>query len=152
MNSLVKKNGHLTSTMPSLLNDFFADDFFRSPFMQWRSAGATLPSVNIMETSEAFQIEVAAPGMKREDFRVELDNDILSISSEQQAQNEGNDKDGNYTHKEFGYHAFERHFTLPGDQVEGDKIQARYADGILQINVPKKEEARRKPARQIKVG
>jgi HSP20 family protein len=149
MTSLVKKNGHLTPSMPSLLNDFFADDFFRLPFMQWRSDGGTLPSVNIKETADAFQIQVAAPGMKREDFKIELDNNVLSISSEREDKNE--DTDGTYTRKEFSYQAFERHFTLPGDQVDGDKIQARYVDGILQINAPKKEEARRKPARQIRI-
>jgi len=151
MTSLMKKNGQLTPSMPSLLNDFFSDDLFRLPFMQWRSDGATLPSVNIRETSDAFQISVAAPGLKRDDFKVELDNNILSISSERQDQHEENDKDGTYMRREFSYQAFERKFTLPGDQVEGDKIQARYFDGILQINVPKKEEARKKPARQIKI-
>jgi len=151
MTSLVKKNGHLTPSMPSLLNDFFADDFFRLPFAQLRSEGATLPSVNIKEVPDAFQIQVAAPGMKREDFKVELDNNILSISSERQDQNEENDKDGTFMRREFSYQAFERKFTLPEGQVEGEKIQARYVDGILQIHVPKKEEARRKPARQIKI-
>jgi HSP20 family protein len=151
MNSLVKKNGQLTSSMPSLLNDFFADDLFRLPLMQWRSGGATLPSVNIKETPDAFHIQVAAPGMKREDFKVELDHNTLSISCDRQQQGEENDQEGNYVRREFSYEAFERTFTLPGDQVEGDKIQARYIEGILQINVPKKEQFRRKPARQIKV-
>src|ERR1041385_3226656 len=151
MTSLVKRNGQLSPSMPSLLNDFFADDFFRLPFTQWRSEGTTLPSVNIKETPDAFQILVAAPGMKRDDFKVELDNNNLSISSERQDQNEESDKDGAYMRREFSYQAFERKFTLPGDLVEGDKIQARYVDGILQINIPKKDEARRKTARQIKI-
>jgi HSP20 family protein len=153
MNSLMKQNGQLTSSMPSLLHDFFADDFFRLPLMRWRSEGATLPPpVNIRETSDAFQIEVAAPGMKREDFKVELDDNVLSISSEHQAQHQENDNGAAYTRQEFSYQAFERKFTLPGDLVQGDKIQARYVDGILQINVPKKEEVRKKTARQIKIG
>ena len=62
-----------------------------------------------------------------------------------------NDRNGNYTRKEFSYQAFERNFSLPSSKLEGDKIQARYADGILQINVPKKEEAKQKPAKQIKI-
>jgi HSP20 family protein len=136
--------------MPSLLNDFFADDFFRLPFSFTRSHGATLPSVNIRETDDAFQVEVAAPGFKREDFKVELDNNMLRISSERQS--EGNGKDDAYLRKEFSYQAFERTFELRGEHVEGDKIQARYLDGILQINIPKKEQARRKPAKQIKIG
>ena len=151
MNSLVKNNGQSTSSIPSLLNDFFAVDFFRLPFMQWRTNGATLPAVNIRETPDAFQIEVAVPGMKREDFKVELDNDVLTISSERRDEYVDNDRSGNYTRKEFSYQAFERNFSLPSSKVEGDKIQARYADGILQINVPKKEEAKQKPAKQIKI-
>lgn len=149
MTSLMKTNGQLTSSMPSLLNDFFADDFFRLPFVSSRFQGATLPSVNIRETDDAFQIEVAAPGMKREDFNVELDNNLLRISSLRE--NEGNDKDANYLRREFSYQAFERTFELRGDYVEGDKIEARYVDGILQINLPKKEQLRKKPARQIKI-
>lgn len=149
MTSLSKTNGQLASSMPSLLNDFFADDFFRLPFVSSRSQ-ATLPSVNIRETDEAFQVEVAAPGMKREDFKVELDNNMLRISSERQSQENG--KDNTYLRREFSYQAFERTFELRSDYVETDKIQARYLDGILQINLPKKEQARRKAARQIKIG
>lgn len=148
MTSLIKTNGQLTPSMPSLLNDFFADDLFRPPLMRWST---TLPSVNIKETSDAFQILVAAPGLKREDFKVELDNNILSISSERQDQNEHDDKEGTFMRREFSYKAFERKFTLPEDQIQGDKIQAKYVDGILQINVPKREEARRKSVRQIKI-
>lgn len=151
MTSLMKTNGQLTSSMPSLLNDFFADDFFRAPFLASRFQGATLPSVNIKETDDAFHVEVAAPGMKREDFKVELDNNMLHISSERQSQSEGNGKDNTYLRREFSYQAFERTFELHGDYVESDKIQARYLDGILQINLPKKEQVRKKPARQIKI-
>lgn len=152
MTSLMKTNGQLTSSMPSLLNDFFADDFFRLPFRPSRFQGATLPSVNIRETDDALRIEVAVPGMKREDFKVELDNNMLRISSERQNRDEKNDKDDTYLRREFSYEAFERTFELRGDYVESDKIQARYVDGILQINVPKREEVRRKAPRQIKIG
>jgi HSP20 family protein len=151
MNSLMKTNGQLSSSMPSLLNDFFADDFFRLPFMSPRFQGATLPSVNIKETDDALQIEVAAPGMKRDDFKVELDNNMLRISSERKNQGEGDGKNDAYLRREFSYQAFERSFELRSDYVEGDKTQARYVDGILQIDIPKKEQARRKPTRQIKI-
>jgi HSP20 family protein len=149
MTSLMKTNGQLTSSMPSLLNDFFADDLFRLPFLSSRLQGATLPSVNIRETDDAFQVEVAAPGMKREDFKVELDNNMLRISSETRSKEDRNDD--TYLLKEFSYQSFERTFELRSDYVESDKIQARYLDGILQINLPKKEQVRRKPARQIKI-
>jgi HSP20 family protein len=151
MNSLVKKNGQLASSMPSLLNDFFADDFFRLPFMQWRSDTATTPAVNVKETPDDYQIELAAPGMKRDDFKVELDNDVLSISSERDDQQEENDHDGTFARREFTYKGFRRSFTLDSKKIEGDKIQAQYIDGILLLTIPKKAEARRKPAKQIKI-
>jgi len=151
MNSLMKKNGQLTSSVPSLLNDFFSDDFFKLPYMQWRSDAATLPAVNVKETTDDFQIDVAAPGMKREDFKVELDVNVLSISSERREQHEENEKDGSFARREFSYQGFQRSFTLQSDKIDGDKIQARYTDGILHITIPKKEEARKRSAKQIKV-
>jgi HSP20 family protein len=110
-----------------------------------------LPSVNIAETNDSFNIEVAAPGMKRDDFKVELDNNVLTISSEVENKKEEKDKEGNYTRKEFSYQSFQRSFALPENKVEGEKIAARYADGILHITVPKKEEAKVKPARKISI-
>ncbi|HEY5749779.1 MAG TPA: Hsp20/alpha crystallin family protein [Chryseolinea sp.] len=148
MNSLVRTNGNL---LPSLLNDFFADDWLDSSLDQWRSHGGTLPAVNLRETSEDFQIDVAAPGMKREDFKVELDNNILAISSERLQQQEEKDKHGSYTRREFSYQSFQRNFSLPESKVDRDKIEARYADGILHIVVPKKDEAKVKPVKVIKV-
>ncbi len=151
MTTLVKTNGRLAPSVPSLLNDFFSEDFFKFPLTQWRSEGTTLPAVNIRETPDAFEIDVAAPGMKRDDFKIELDNNVLSISSERQEQHEQGDNGDGYMRQEFSYQAFERNFNLPAKKVEEDKIEARYTDGILHISVPKKEEARKKPARQIKV-
>ena len=96
-------------------------------------------------------IEVAAPGMKREDFHVELDNHVLTISSEREAGRENADKDGPYTRREFSYEAFQRSFALPENKVEGDKISAHYKDGILYITVPKAETAKVKPPKQIQI-
>lgn len=151
MKSLVKSNGNLFPAMPSLFDDFFTRDLFDWSTGNWRSSGATLPAVNIRETNDDFSIEVAAPGMKRDDFKVELDNNILSISSQREEHNEEKDQAGNYTRREFSYQSFQRSFTLPENKVEGEKIVARYADGILQVTVPKKEEAKVKPAKQIAV-
>lgn len=112
------------------------------------NGGGTLPRVNITETDEDFRVEMAAPGMKREDFHVELDNDTLMIWSELSESNE--DKNSSYTRKEFNYESFRRSFHLP-NTVEADKIEAKYEDGLLRLIIPKKEEARRKPARRIKI-
>ncbi len=152
MKNLVRTNGNSFSSIPSLLNDFFTDDWFNSSLANWRQTGATLPAVNVRETNEDFRIEVAAPGMKRDDFKVELDNNLLIISAELEENKEETDKSGNYTRREFSYQSFQRSFSLPENKVEGGKITAKYSDGILHITVPKKEEAKVKPARQITVG
>jgi HSP20 family protein len=151
MKTLVRTNGNLFPAIPSLLNDFFTDDWFNSSLANWKSSGTSLPAVNVRETNDDFMIEVAAPGMKRDDFKVELDNNVLTISSQREDNGEEKDKDGTYTRREFSYQSFQRSFTLPENKVEGDKIAARYVDGILQVTVPKKEEAKVKPAKQISV-
>jgi HSP20 family protein len=151
MKNLIRTNGNSFSSIPSLLNDFFTEDWLDSSLANWRSTGATLPAVNVKETNDDFLIEVAAPGMKRDDFKVELDNHVLTISSEMEEQNEESGKNGKYTRKEFSYQSFQRSFSLPENKVEGGKISAKYTDGILFVTVPKKEEAKVKPARQITV-
>lgn len=152
MKSLMKSNnGNMIPSIPSLLNDFLANDWLSSPVGNWRTSGTTLPSVNVRETNDAFHIEVAAPGMKRDDFKVELDNNFLTISAEVEQKNENNDDRDGYTRREFSYQSFQRSFALPENKVEGEKIAAKYVDGILNITVPKKEEAKPKPAKQIKV-
>lgn len=151
MKNLIRTNGNSFSSIPSLLNDFFTEDWLDSSLANWRSTGATLPAVNVKETNDDFLIEVAAPGMKRDDFKVELDNHVLTISSEVEEQTEESGKYGKYTRKEFSYQSFQRSFSLPENKVEGGKISAKYTDGILFVTVPKKEEAKVKPARQITV-
>jgi HSP20 family protein len=151
MKNLVRTNGNSFSSIPSLLNDFFTDDWFDSSRANWRSAGASLPAVNVKESNDDFTIEVAAPGMKRDDFKVELDNNVLTISSRQEDSREEKDPKGEYTRREFSYQAFQRSFSLPETKVEGGKISAKYTDGILYVTVPKREEAKIKPARQITV-
>lgn len=151
MKTLVKTNPNLFPSMPSLLNDLLADDWFNSSLANWRGNGNTLPAVNVKETNDDFIVEVAAPGMKREDFKVELDNHVLTISSERENRQEERDNNGHYTRREFSYQTFQRSFALPKDQVDGEKIAARYTDGILHVTVPKTERAKVKPVKQIQV-
>jgi len=147
--SLVKTNGSLFPAVPSLLDDFFGRDWQDSTMATWRTSGSTLPAVNVQETNDDYMIEVAAPGMKRDDFKIELDNNVLTISS--QGENSHEEKDGNYTRREFSYQSFQRSFSLPQNKVRDDEIKAQYIDGILRITVPKAENAKRKPAKQIAV-
>ncbi|WP_317195214.1 Hsp20/alpha crystallin family protein [Chryseosolibacter histidini] len=146
---LVKSNGSLFPAIPSLLDDFFGRNWLDSTVANWRTSGATMPAVNVQETNDDYQIEVAAPGMKRDDFKIELDNNVITISSQREDSHE--EKDGNYTRREFSYQSFQRSFTLPQNGVKGEEIKARYVDGILRITVPKTEDARKKPAKQIAV-
>lgn len=146
MSNLVKRrNGFWPST--SSIDEFLSDNFFNWP--NEMSRGGTMPRVNISENDDEFTVEMAAPGMKRDDFHVELDNDLLVISSEISQENEDNNNPS-YTRKEFSYESFRRSFYLP-NTVEADKIKAKYEDGMLRLIIPKKEEAKRKPARSIKI-
>jgi HSP20 family protein len=149
--SLMKPIASYFPSFPSIFDDLFSRDFFDSATMNFLKTGNTVPAVNIKETDDAFQLEVAAPGMAKEDFKIEVDNNILSVSSEKQTQKEEKDEKGNYTRKEFSYQSFKRSFTLPDRIVDIDKVTAQYTDGILHITVPKKEEIKPKPAKKIEI-
>ena len=150
--SMVKKtNGSLFPAIPFLMDDFFGRNWLDSTLGDWRTIGSTLPAVNVRETNDDYTIEVAAPGMKRDDFKVELDNNVLTISSQMENRHEENDQEGNYTRREFSYQSFQRSFSLPQNKVKGDEITARYVDGVLHVSVPKTDEAKTKPAKQITV-
>lgn len=151
----VPKSGSLSNTnsnvsfpnWSSWLDDVFNREL-PSVFSSNFNTGISLPKVNIKETADAFTVEMAVPGLKKSDFQLDLENQVLSISTEIKEENEH--EDDNYTRREFGYSSFKRTFTLP-ESVNQDKIDARYNDGILSILLPKKEEAKQKPARTIKI-
>jgi len=151
MKTLVRQNATLFPSLPSLIEDFFNRDWADSTLAN-RNYSATLPAVNVRETNDDFIIDVAAPGMKRDEFKVELDNNVLTISSQREEKHEQQEEYRSYTRMEFNYQSFQRSFTLPENKVEGEKISARYVDGILHITVPKKEEAKVKPIKQIAIG
>jgi HSP20 family protein len=134
---------------PSLFDRFFENDLFDWSSRNYSSTDTTLPSVNIKESSDDFEVEVAAPGFSRNDFKIELDHDLLTISSEKEVENET--KDGQqFNQREFSYQSFSRSFTLP-NTADSEKIGAKYENGILRISIPKKEEAKPKPAKQIAI-
>jgi len=134
---------------PSLLNTFFNNDVFDWSLNNYSKTNTTVPSVNIKETNEAYEVEVAAPGFEKNDFKLAVDHDLLTISSEKKTENE--EKDGEkYTRKEFSYQSFSRSFTLP-TIADSEKINAKYDNGILNVTIPKKEEAKPKPVRTIEI-
>ncbi|WP_372649648.1 Hsp20/alpha crystallin family protein, partial [Draconibacterium sp.] len=104
------------------------------------STNTSLPAVNVKETDDDFVIEVAAPGMSKNDFNVNFKNNVLTISSEKK--NEKEEKNENYTRKEFSYQSFQRSFTVAENAVVGEKISAKYDNGILHIVLPKRDEVK----------
>ncbi len=112
--------------------------------------GASLPSANIEETPNAIEIQLAAPGLKKEDFRVELKDNILTISSEKQESSEEKREEGNYRRREFSYAAFTRSFSLP-ESANENKIEATYKDGILHLEVAKKHIEAPKAVKKINI-
>jgi HSP20 family protein len=120
-----------------LFDDFFTRDGFRRSF---DNSGVTTPAVNIIETPVELLVEMVAPGMKKEAFKVELQEAVLTISYDHQDNMHRDRKDFRYRLREYNYHSFMRSFYLP-DTVESDAIKASYNDGILSLHIPKKKEA-----------
>ena len=148
--ALAKTSNDWYPSIPSLFNRFFEGDMMDWNTSNFAGTDATLPAVNIRENENEYLIDVAAPGMKKDDFKVNYDNGRLVISSEIKHENEKKD-DGKITRREFSYSSFQRSFTVSDKLVEPDKIVAKYADGILSIKLPKREEVKPKPAREIKI-
>lgn len=138
---LAKRNSLI---LPSLMNDFFKPDWFGG-----MDTFNHVPAVNIKENEKDFMLELAIPGFKKEDFNIEIDNDVLTISSEVKKDNEINEE--NYTRREFSVSSFKRAFTLP-ETVNADAINAVYEGGVLTLTLPKREEALPKPKRLIEIG
>lgn len=137
-----------------VMNNVF-DDFFTRDLWNWGNNSAshtntTIPAVNIRETNENFVVEMAAPGMNRNDFKVELDGNLLTIISEKQDHREEKE-DEKYSRREFSYQSFHRSFQLQKEVVDAEKIEAKYENGVLHLVIPKKEEAKQKPPRMIEI-
>ena len=139
--NLIRKQ---TPFFPSLIDDFIYNDWnIKSP-----SHSSTMPAVNIKELDSQFEIELAIPGIQKEDFAIEVEEGILSISSTQEEE-QVNEK-GKFTRREFSYNSFRRSFTLP-DSVDPTKIDASYSNGVLRVLLPKHKEAQPQPKKLIKI-
>ncbi len=140
---LVKRHSNY---LPSLVSDFLGEDLV-SNFLGNQEWSLT-PAVNIIENDKGFKIEVAAPGIGKDDFKIHVEKNLLEISAEKEAKNEvSNDK---YLRKEFSYSQFKRTFSLP-NYVDADKIKATQKDGVLVVEIPKKDESKENPRKQISV-
>jgi HSP20 family protein len=137
-----------SSGFPSLFDRFFDGERMDRINPDYSPADANLPMVNIKENADEYLIEVAAPGMKKNDFKITYDNGKLTISSDKKEEVQ----DGvSYMRREYTFHSFQRSFDVSEDLVDGGKIHANYNDGILQITLPKREEAKPKPGREISI-
>ena len=128
--NLIKRN---TVPFPSIIDEFLKPDFFGGI----QNFGANVPAVNIRESETEFAVELAAPGKRKEDFIIDLDDNVLTISSETKTDNEQKDEKGKYTRREFSYSSFKRSFSLP-ETVNEDEIKASYENGVLHVTMPKK--------------
>ena len=146
----VIRNGSMFNSLPTLFDDILNRDLFNLTNTNYSDTNTTIPAVNIKETADRYEVEVAAPGMNKDDFKIELDGNILSISSEKT--NEYQDgEDERFYRREFSYQSFQRTFNLKKEVVDSEKIEARYEKGVLQLIIPKKEEAKQKPKRLIQI-
>lgn len=143
MTQLMKSPG-LLSGVPALFSNFFDDDWFNGD-KGWL---ARVPAANVQEQDDAFRIELAAPGMQKQDFQINVENGTLTVSSEKKE--ESKEEEEHYTRQEFSYRSFKRSFVMP-DSVKEDDIQATYQEGVLVLTLPKKEEARQAPRKEIAI-
>jgi HSP20 family protein len=143
--TLLKSNSGI---MPFGFNDVFDIDRFFNSKLPENGFNHTLPAVNIKETKKEFSIEFAAPGFTKKDFKIDIDQDVLTISAEKE--HEEHEENDNFTRREFSYNSFSRSFTLP-QTVSGEKIDAHYNNGILKLSVPKKEVSKTLTKKEIKI-
>ena len=133
------------SWMPEVFNDFFDTDFMPR-------TNATAPAINVKETEHEYTVELAAPGMKKDDFNINIDNDgNLHIKMEQKNEKKDENKKEHYLRREFSYGNYEQAYALP-DDVDHDKISAKVEDGILTVTLPKISKEETRIERQINIG
>lgn len=143
-------NGNITvrrtETLPTLFDDFF------KPWREWFDTGwdrvATVPAVNVTEDNGTYKIAMAAPGLKKEDFKIDVDGNLITISAEKTERKE--EKEEKYTRKEYNFTSFSRTFTLP-ENIKTDKIEARYENGELTLTLPKLSEEKTSAHKKIEI-
>ncbi len=139
---IIRKTRH---SWPSLIDELFNNEYLPVSY-DWYG-GRSLPAVNITESKNDYKLEVAAPGLNKNDFKISVDENVLTISSEKEASNETKEED--VLRREFSYSSFSRCFTLP-ETADAEKIKASHKDGVLNVTIPKKEETHT-PVKEIKI-
>lgn len=145
--TLIKRSQNNYPSFPSFFENWFNNSLM--DLNDYSSFSGTMPAVNVKEDKDKYEVEVAAPGMEKEDFKLKLENDVLTITAEKS--NEKSDENDNYSRKEFSYQSFKRSFTLPEGHIMTEKIEANYKNGILHIHLPKREEVKPQPPKEISI-
>jgi len=144
--SLIKFNKNRFPWNSDLVDFFDRDNLFNDDFFNLEKS---LPAMNVKEHDDDFEIELASPGFEKKDFKITMNDDILEVSAEKSAAEE--EKEDDYTRKEFNYRAFRRALQLPKTVDDSKDVKATYKNGILKLQLMKKEEAKEKPKRVIEV-
>lgn len=147
--TLTRRNEGAT-TLPGLMSDFFNVDPFFKPGWLDRELSRNMPAVNIKETEKEFRIEVVAPGFKKEEFSIDLEGDVLTLSAERKSETKEEDPDARYTRREYNYSSFVRSFSLP-ENSQPEKIKAHYEDGVLHLDLPKKSNGGHKGKKKVSI-
>ena len=146
-----RRNGN-GDLLPTFRNDFLTSGFFTPRLFDFDEdlfdGGLSSPRANIIETNKEFKLDLSVPGMKRDDFKVDVEDGVLTISSEKEEEKTDNDR--NFRRREFSYNSFSRTFTLP-ENIDESNINAKYDNGMLQVTIPKSEITVSKPKKEIKV-
>lgn len=146
--ALLSRRQNPSSSLGPVWSDLFnLDRFFDDDMFSLRTS-PNVPSVNVKENENSYDMEVAAPGLSKDDFDVSVDDNVLTISAEKEE--EKKDEDENYTRREYNYNSFRRSFTLP-ENTKADQVKANYKEGVLYVTIPKKEEAQKKAKKKIDI-
>ncbi|MCG8411364.1 MAG: Hsp20/alpha crystallin family protein [Bacteroidales bacterium] len=148
--TLARLSNNWFPSTPSLFDRFFDGDLTDLNRTNYSDINTTMPAVNITDNEDEFLIELAAPGLKKNDFKIDYDNGRLTISAEFNKESKQNNDD-KFTRREFSYGSFQRSFTVAKELVDTEKIAASYKDGILNVVLPKRDELKPKPVKQIKI-
>ncbi len=135
-----------TDFFPAFFDDFFGKESYGNDDFHWVSQ----PAVNVLEKDNSFIVELAAPGMNKKDFHVELDDQMLTISYEKKEEKDEKDENGRYTKREFNFTNFSRSFRLPKSVIK-EKITGKYENGLLRLEIPKTAEAKARLSRNIEI-
>lgn len=140
-NYVARRTG-LFPGLPRMFDELMADDFFGKDF------AAHVPAVNVFEDEGSFHIELSAPGFTKEEIKVSIENDTMTVSGEHKAEKTEGNK--NYSLKEFSYGSFARSFSMP-ETTDPEKVEAKFENGILMVSIAKKESVKANPVKEIKI-